>query len=326
MLNRCVVALLCSISARALPCALADSGSLQTHVLGEEAIIVFDEKAGLQHFIRSAEFYPGGKSFGFIVPTPTEPTFAEIDQTVFAQLASAYEAARPEETKLELGSLLGLTLKAGERDGLVEVLRSERVAGLDVAVLKASDSAALASWLEKHGFTMRPALAAWLEGYVQQGFVFSAFKYEGEARRPMGSSAVRITFSTATPFYPYREPGDSVRSQGLRLWMIAPQGRDWVEPAGADGPLVLARSSAIKLPGALEALLAGPRVVTLFDDERARRPAHDVRFEPSTTAEFLLPHLQRIPVPLEGLCCPLVIGAIAVLGVRWKKRSRRTLG
>jgi|APLak6261678615_1056124.scaffolds.fasta_scaffold01206_4 hypothetical protein len=314
-----VVVLAVVLSRPAWPCAIADPGELQTRVLDEEALLVFDEKNGLEHFIRSAEFQPGGASFGFIVPTPSAPTFAEIDQSVFAELRSSYEAARPHESKFELGNIGFLVLK-GVAEESVRVIRSERVAGLDVTVLQANDGAALAGWLEQHGFQMRPALQVWLDDYAKRGYVFSAFRYASEAGASVTTKAVRITFATPTPMYPYREPSDSARRAGLRLWLVAPQTRDWVDGTSREPPLVVARTSTLKLPAALEALLPGQKVVTVFEDQRWSRPPADVEFVASSAAEVLPPHVDRTVIPVEGICCPAMVIAVVVLVVRTRRR------
>lgn len=292
----------------AWPCGIVDPGALHTHVRQEEALIVFDERKGLEHFIRGAEFVSDGDgdSFGFIVPTPSVPEFGEFDPTAFERLASAYEAARPEELRLQLRSLFVLTARADGAVGSVEVLRTDRVAGMDVTVVTADDGRALAQWLAEHGFATRPALQEWLDSYVKQGWVFSAFKYSSAPHARVTSQALRITFATKTPVYPYREPADSERFGGLRLWVVAPQARAWA------GHAPFMRSAKLQLPSSIEALLPGPKVVTLFEDATVKRPDADPEFIVSAASDELLsPRRVPITLPLEGLCClfPVALGA-----------------
>lgn len=313
---RWLVLLVVCLPCLAWPCAVADPGSLRTRVRAEEALIVFDEAKGIEHFIRSAEFATEAESFGFIVPTPSEPEFGEFDSTVFEKLVSAYEAARPETRNLEISPMFLLRkLGGGPAGGLVQVLGSSRVAGMDVTVVKASDAGALSAWLEKHGFTMRPALQAWLDSYVKQGWVFSAFKYAGAPQSHMTSKAVRISFATKLPIYPYREPSDSERYGGLRVWVVAPQAREW------KGQVPFMQSAKLAVPPAIDALLAGPKVVTLFDDLTEKRPDLDVEFTASSsTAEILMPREVPVTIPLEGVCCALPVVAVAVLVFRRRKK------
>ena len=44
---------------------------------GEEALIVWDARRHMQHFVRRAAFAPG-EDFGFLVPTPHRPQLAEV--------------------------------------------------------------------------------------------------------------------------------------------------------------------------------------------------------------------------------------------------------
>jgi hypothetical protein len=92
----------------------------------------------------------------------------------------------------------------------VAVLEQTRVAGYDAAVLAADDPAALNRWLGEHGYESRPALAAWLEPYTKGKWTVTAFKIaSADPKRPgVATTAVRMTFETDRPFFPYREPED----------------------------------------------------------------------------------------------------------------------
>ncbi len=308
-------------------CATVDHGALSTGVTSEEAIIVFDPATKTQHFIRAASFSTRGSSdFGFIVPTPSLPTFGEVDQGVFAQLAEGYEAARPRETKVELSSMLVLSRSKGgdgELRGVTE-LGTSRVAGMDVTVLRATDSQALGEWLSSHGFSTRPALERWLSHYVERGFFFSAFRYASTGSS-VTTSAPRITFTTPTPVYPYLEPDDSLpRFGSLRVWLIAPERRAWLDEASAkDAPTLLTSTSKLAVPATLASLLPGAKPwVSVFLDSRHLRPRADVRFEASADGELPpLPRVKVISLPVEGLFCLVFTLGLVGFGVR-RARSR----
>lgn len=318
-------------------CATVDHGALSTGVTSEEAIIVFDPATKTQHFIRAASFSTRGSSdFGFIVPTPSLPTFGEVDQAVFERLAEGYEAARPRETKLELSSMLVLSrsMKGGDGDlrGVTE-LGTSRVAGMDVTVLRATDSEALGEWLSSHGFSTRPALEHWLSHYVERGFFFSAFRYASTGSS-VTTSAPRITFTTPTPVYPYLEPDDALpRFGSLRVWLIAPERRAWIDeqPATAarasrDAPTLLTSTSKLAIPSELASLLPGATPwVSVFLDSRHVRPRADVRFEPSADGELLpRPRVKLISVPVEGLFCLVLTLGLVGFGLR-RARSRESV-
>ncbi|MDP1915074.1 MAG: DUF2330 domain-containing protein [Myxococcales bacterium] len=311
-------------------CATVDHGALSTGVTSEEAIIVFDPATKTQHFIRAASFSTRGSSdFGFIVPTPSLPTFGEVDQGVFAQLAEGYEAARPRQTKLELSSMLVLSrsMKGGDGElrGVTE-LGTSRVAGMDVTVVRATDSVALGEWLSSHGFSNRPALERWLSHYVERGFFFSAFRYASTGST-LTTSAPRITFTTPTPIYPYLEPDDSLpRFGALRVWLIAPERRAWLDgQSTTDAPTLLTSTSRLAVPAELVSLLPGAKPwVSVFLDSRHVRPRGDVRFEASADGEQLpLPRVKVISVPIEGLFCLLLTLGLVGFGIR---RARSSAG
>ncbi len=229
-------------------------------VAQETAVIVWDPQTKTEHFIRRASFETRVKDFAFIVPTPTLPQLAKADDDAFDALDALLE---PEVLHRELkGYKLTTNLFAIEPDVLqsvavdaddaaatagtgggfeesapppVEVVRTEKVAGYDATVLKASDTGALVRWLRNHGYASRPALEQWLEPYVQEGWALTAFKVSGDKNGRAETSAVRMTFKTDRPFYPYREPADASSStsfQGSRLLRV-----HFLAPARIDGVL-----------------------------------------------------------------------------------------
>ena len=100
---------------------------------------------------------------------------------------------------------------AGPGPAGVAVLELKRVAGFDAAVLKADDAGALNDWLKKNGYQSRPELTPWIEPYVKSGWIITAFKIASDSPRSnaIATSAVRMSFKTDRPFYPYREPAMS---------------------------------------------------------------------------------------------------------------------
>ena len=149
------------------------------------------------------------------MPTPTRPEIAEADDALFERLRVAdSQAADTNRYGRDNGWRFGVT-----------VLEQKRVAGMDVAVLKANNAAALNRWLKENGFPSRAALQQWLVPYVRAGFKIAAFKYaksETNASK-IATQAVRISFNAPSPFYPYRMPTDTEvdSSQILHVFMLA---------------------------------------------------------------------------------------------------------
>lgn len=182
-------------------CCLASDGT-PVWLTNEQVIIVWDAKNHLEHFIRQADFKTEAKDFGFIVPTPTLPNFGVVNPAAFGQLVSL--APKP---------LFRFSCSCKKDDdaaaGGVDILDSQRVGDYQVTVVKATDGAVMNGWLKKNGYVSRPAMTEWLDYYAQKQWVFSAFKYVGWTGGTETTKAVRISFKTEQPHYPYRMPKDT---------------------------------------------------------------------------------------------------------------------
>jgi hypothetical protein len=134
----------------------------------------------------------------------------------------------------------------------VRVLEEKRVAGFNAVVLESNSSTALVRWLEEHGYAYSPELAAWAKPYIEAGWKITALKVARDAadryrqtrsaglpipvaedttnrdRQTVSASALRLSFKTDRPLFPYREPdpGSSAKALGahdrlLRIYFIA---------------------------------------------------------------------------------------------------------
>ena len=260
------------VAACALPglaCAPVPGEGKFVQIAAEEAIIIWDEGAKREHFIRRASFDTDAKDFGFLVPTPSKPELGESDGGAFALLAGI-TAPRLVEA-----------VKAAAAPAAVTVLEQKRVAGLDAAVLEATDAAALDAWLKKNGYPSSPQLVDWYAPYIAAKWKITAFKIAADSPR-MVSSAVRMSFQTEKPFFPYREPATQ-RPQGerlLRVYFLADsrfQGgigetRDWFGRAvwsnQIDSGALAKLLKAAKLPALAG---GGGRWLTEFEDRSAPR-------------------------------------------------------
>lgn len=203
-------------------CASAAREGEEVRIAEESAVIVWDAANSTQHFIRRASFDTKAKDFGFLVPTPSVSTLAASDEAVFALLEDIVFAKLKARMKVDAAKA-----KAGaEPTPQVVVLATAKVAGLDATVLEANDAGALDSWLKAHGYVSNPALLEWYRPYVERRWKITAFKISADTDRGHAprSSAVRMTFRTEKPFFPYREPataeGAKPSSRSLLLYFI----------------------------------------------------------------------------------------------------------
>jgi hypothetical protein len=197
------IGLLLSADKRADGCMAFFHGDFKgTYEINEEtAIIIWDAVNKTEHFIRRSTYKTDAKDFGFLVPTPTQPFLAESRDLAFEFLGRVTDPPVP--TRAGPGPGPG-----GPDKGKVEILEIKRVAGYVATVLKADDAAALNDWLKTNGYQSRPELKPWLEPYIKAGWIITAFKIASDTPKTnaIATSAVRMTFKTDRPFYPYREP------------------------------------------------------------------------------------------------------------------------
>ncbi len=346
MVSLAVGASVAALSQPAAGCAPAPPAGEQVVTQREDALIVWDAPNRREHFVRRAAFGGVSKEFGFLVPAPSRPELAEASEAAFSTLAQATAPAVVSESRWVAAPVgctmlpwlfLGSRSKAAEplpRDASsVTLLEEKRVAGLDATVLEASSADALAAWLEARGFAFRPALMEWVQPYLRAGWTITAFRYAAGARLPasnLASSALRMSFVTDAPLYPYREPADqpSVTGRELRLFLLAAKRLEPAAPAGATWPLGELFSAPLVVPAALREALPGvPLASSMWlvelRDRTRKRAALDFTFvEAAARREVRPPPVivlreRPLPIPYEA---PILLGGAAWW---WQRRRRR---
>ena len=185
------------------------------------------------------------------------------------------------------------------------VLERKIVAGLDAAVLEASQAEALQEWLKKHGYPSSAQLADWARPYIAAKWKITAFKIDaGASPRP-----VRMSFATDTPFFPYREPaGDAFGGKRLlRVYLLSDArvegtiGKDkrfegetvWSDRIPAESFADLLK--LVKLPDS--ALKQVPLWLTEIEDRSNPRPvADDLVFQRAQAQDIV----KRPPIRTAG--------------------------
>jgi hypothetical protein len=189
----------------------------------QTVIIIWDKDTQTQHFIRQASFKSDGNDLGFLVPSPTQPELSESGNEAFPKLGKLTE---PETIKRSQPLSLGCGCSTWSARNLseprpsgVNVLEEKRVAGFNASILEATSADALLKWLNEHGYSFSPEVQAWAKPYIDMGWKITAFsvaKEPGtEERQTVSAAALRMSFKTDRPLFPYREP-DS-KNQALAL-------------------------------------------------------------------------------------------------------------
>lgn len=280
-------------------CAVAPGGA---HVVNADqtVILLWDEQARMEHFIRKADFRTDAADVGFLVPSPSRPTLAESGDGAFAKL----QAITAPEILGGGGIPIGCSVADPAPQSLrqVRVIEEKRVAGYDATVLTARSGTALVAWLKEHGYAYSPHVAEWAKPYLHGDWHFTALKLAKDrstsSSDPLRAGALRISFRTDQPLFPYREP-DSLVSRGaldapdrlLRIHFIAASryrgtingGQRWSGRPVWSGDITRYRTellAALQLP---ENTVPGRWWLTEFEDRWPyARAAGDLYFSPDS--------------------------------------------
>jgi hypothetical protein len=358
-----------------------EMGPPRVDVANEAAIIAWDSKTQTEHFVRRAEFHSNVAGFGFLVPTPTAPELVAVDDDAFQYLENTYEPRHVERTHYYPApySLVWvltavprtnkkLNNVASNMDTGVEVVGESHVGDYDTASVRirnpigsatgtsateASEGAGeIVKWLNAHGYQARPDLTKWIEPYVAKHWVITAFKIDksDRAAKDVNSPAIRMTFHTERPFFPYSEPAEQ-RAAGayskdrlLRIFFIGDARMDgaidgvstpwpgaplWATFYGPYGQYTVSDFKT----GLSESLKLNPKSpltqswLTVFEDRASPRPGvADLYFTPSAKQEQLEPPPIYVDVdrplyfPAEP---PLLAVILIVAAVRRRQRERQ---
>lgn len=206
-------------------CPAGPPGKLVVNA-NQTVIMIWDSERKVQHFIRQAAFKSDADDIGFLVPTPSEPELEESGNEAFPMLAQVTAPKVVRKPRPSEGMSCGcsenhtrfMTAEAPKSES-VEVLAEKTVAGFDAKVLSATSADVLVEWLNEHGYEFSDAVRVWAEPYVRDGWKFTALKVaKGEnaaARNDFGAAALRISFETERPLFPYREPDPKAMASGL---------------------------------------------------------------------------------------------------------------
>ena len=258
-------------------------------LVDEKAIIVWDAERKLEHFVRQASFEGEAADFGFIVPAPTEPKVAEAKAEAFAGLEE-YVASMSRTKGFSIGCSAPEPTDAAAD---VELIDQYVVGDYEVSVLKATDGGSMLGWLEANGYTNRPAMEDWLDHYAKMGWYFAALKFvRPEDAQTPATNAVRVSFTTDVPFYPYKMPSDTwpkghyrpialyFVTSGVARAFYRDGGGDWEAEVRWSG--ALPRDEAVALASGIglvpEDIPEGATLTAFHNTENATGYDHDLYF------------------------------------------------
>jgi Uncharacterized protein conserved in bacteria (DUF2330) len=335
----------------ALACCPAPHLGIPVVNADQTVIILWDAANHTEHFIRRASFKSEADDFGFLVPTPSQPDLDESGNEAFPYLMRLTEPEKRLIPRPGGSGCIGCAaassapLGVGAAPPAVKVLEEKVVAGFEAAVLEATSTDALVQWLKDHDYAFSPEVEAWAKPYVENGWKITALKVakaeDGKAKQSVTASSLRISFKTARPLFPYREP-ESAKSAAalgakdriLRIYFLAEaryQGKltkevPWrTTVAWADKLDLRDRKTLLEMLKLPENTGPGEWHLTEFEHHwpYGAAPA-DLVFSPSADQG----RVKRPPIT-EYVFCPLpadvsvyAIGAFLVLPPLWRRKRR----
>lgn len=315
----------------------------------QTVILIWDAANKTQHFIRKASFKSDADDFGFIVPTPTQPVLAESGNEAFPYLLKLTE---PEVRKRKGGGGMGLGCSArvgmeAQEAPRVTVLETKEVAGFNATVLEATDASELVRWLKENGYDFSPRIAEWARPYVARGWKFTALKVAKDKRgaesKQVAAAALRISFKTDRPLFPYREPDPSehagllgAQNRLLRIYFLSDgryegkfqNGEPWTGiVAWAGRPKGASRQKILQLLDLPETTGAQEWFLTEFEDNWPYRAApSDVYFSRSLKQDTVhrRPIIQYVSSREAADPTFFALAAVVVSPVLLRRFLRRT--
>lgn len=331
--------------------------------------LLWDPATKTEHFVRRASFKGDADDFGFLVPTPAQPELDESGDAAFPVLA---DITKPEivyerrPTQLCSGCLRSASKASASAPAQVPevvVLEEKTVAGFHAAVLEATNATALVAWLKEHGYAFSPEVEAWAKPYVDGGWKITALQVakpksdagaappSAEPRPPsagepsVAAAALRISFKTERPLFPYREPDTTKAASDLgaagrmlRIYLVSDaryDGKLGMKPETASEPWptstvawsgkldAAARSNVLanlKLP---DAALPKDAWLTEFEDRWPYRVAPgDLWFSKAASQT----NVRREPTVIYTYAprseMPFALSTIALAPLAWRLRRR----
>ena len=298
----------------------------------QSVIMIWDAARQEQHFIRQANFKTDAADVGFIVPSPSRPTLASAGKAAIPRLE---EITAP---RVRQGFSIGCSASIPVNSlsfSSVRVIEEKRVAGYDATVLTAESGADLVAWLQAHDYSYSPDVAAWAQPYLGGGWHFTALKVakDGGAEE-IKAAALRISFRTERPLFPYREPASSAAAQRLgvkdrllRIYFISEAryradvaGKSWSGMVVWSGDITQHRSALLadlKMPAVT---LPGNWWLTEFEDHWPyEQAAGDVYFSRDSSQKTKTRPAVTAQVKHDGALAAFV----AVAALRPLRRRRK---
>ncbi|MBI4708929.1 MAG: DUF2330 domain-containing protein, partial [Candidatus Portnoybacteria bacterium] len=173
----------------------------------QRAVIFYENN--VETLILSTTFRGSAKDFGWVVPVPSKPEVSRGSDEIFTSLD---ELTRVENNYFP-NPLGGLGINDSvQKEAPVLVVETKKIDYYDITVLTASDSQALAEWLEKNRYQFPQNSSYILDSYISNQWYFVAIKIDASSASFKISSQLReghmvplkLEFSTDRIVFPLK--------------------------------------------------------------------------------------------------------------------------
>ena len=209
---------------------VAPSGS-QVSVPQETSIVRVN--GGREQIVMQLAMSSAARNVAWLMPTPSPADVTLGDPDWFSELDAAaapkivYHYYLFPHIHLGGGSSGVGAAPGGPQAGAgtgVDVLRQQRLGPFQVATIKATDTAALASWLSGHGYHLPGNLATALRPYAARDWSYTAVKLTAAGGGALTGTLtpLSLSFPAQQPVYPMRLSRLATERQALHLYILAP--------------------------------------------------------------------------------------------------------
>ncbi|OLT36314.1 hypothetical protein BJF79_06820 [Actinomadura sp. CNU-125] len=203
---------------------IADSS---VRVSDETSIVRYDAAARTEEIVMRLSAESSAKDAAWLFPTPSEAEVRLGERGWFEELDELTEP-RVVTRRIwfpDLGGGFGAgdgAAPAAGAGGGVEVLGERDLGPFRVATLDADDPDALAGWLSRNGYRLRPDLEKALGPYVEQGWKYVAVKLRPSSGAPLTGALdpLHVSFASDELVYPMRLSGLAENTQRLHLYVL----------------------------------------------------------------------------------------------------------
>lgn len=177
----------------------------------QKAVVFYEAATDTETLVVSIDYQGTAQDFGWLIPTPSQPTVERGSQNLFANLEAITDPYSASYKSSEESAL------TGENDATspstVTVVSEQQVAYYDVTVLTATNTEDLLNWFNANGYKYPEAYSYILQDYITNGWYFTAMKINPTLVNSSGVSTdilsgqavpVQLTFTTGNAVYPLR--------------------------------------------------------------------------------------------------------------------------